>query len=317
MSELERRAGAEIRLHGATLQGRAMVYGRAAQIAPGNREQFQPGAFGPGPLRVPLNLQHDRDIVLAKAGTFDLFDTPENLAIRARLPETSAAIRLVRRKALTGFSVEFRAKRERREADLRVIERAELRGIGLVDRPAYTASRVEVRARMGRTLTAKIPANRKLACDCLRTAAGRAQARWIELQSSVMADLQKDIDDVVASFGSYSRPLASGAKGTLRAKMVGADLEVAIDLPDDANGRAVLSAHESAGIVARPFIDSETAEFEIIGDTAVYSKAPLRAVIISATDRREGWPEPVIGPTPEGLIDDRALAGYRRMLAWL
>ena len=174
---LQQRAGAEIRLSGRVLAGRAMVYGLPATLAPGSREMFLPGAFGKNLPAVPLNLQHDRGLVLAEPGTFDLQDTPEALLVRARLPASSAAIRLVQRKALQGLSIEFDPLSERQEGSLRVIERARLRGIGLVDSPAYRASTVEVRARLGRTVRARVPSGKKLACDCLRNAAGRGNRR--------------------------------------------------------------------------------------------------------------------------------------------
>ena len=316
----EQRAGAEIRLRGSTLYGRAMAYDLPATIAPGKREMFRPGAFGKQLPQVPLNLQHDRGLVLAGAGAFDLQDTPEALLVAARLAPTSAAIRLVQRGALKGLSVEFDPLAERTEGDLRIIERARLRGVGLVDSPAYPASRVEVRARMGRTIRARIPSGKKLACDCLRTAAGRAQARFARFHVKALQDMLEEVfaevaeETAVAAFGAYGQPLASTARGTMRGRKRGNDLEVDIDLPEDPNGRAVLAAHESTGIVARPFVDAERAEFDVVDDVAEYTKAPLRAVILSATDRREGWPDLSFIPSPEDLIER---ARYRRMLAWL
>lgn len=321
MSAAEQRAGAEIRLSGRALSGRAMVYSLPATVAPNQREMFLPGAFGSKRLAVPLNLQHDPGLVLAEAGTFDLFDTPEALTLRAVLPERSAAIRLVQRKALRGLSVEFDALRERREGTLRVIERAKLRGVGLVDAPAYRASTVEVRARLGQTIRATVPADTQLDCDCLRTAEGRAQARWAEFQESAVKSMFEGVfaeatgKDAVAAFGAYGQPLASTARGTMRGRMRGKDLEVEIDLPDDPTGRAVLAAQESSGLVARPFVDTDLSEFQLVEDSAVYSKAPLRAMILSATDRRRNWPDLRIGPTPGELLGDRARIG--RMLAWL
>ena len=47
---------------------------------------------------------------------------------------------LVRRGVLRGFSVEFSVIEARFEADLRIVERATVRGLALVDRPAYGES---------------------------------------------------------------------------------------------------------------------------------------------------------------------------------
>ena len=317
----EQRAGAEVRLRGSTLYGRAMAYNLPATVAPGKRELFLSGAFGSDRLAVPLNLQHDKGLVLAEAGSYDIQDTPEALLVRARLAPSSAAIRLVQRGALKGLSVEFDPLQERTEGGLRIIERARLRGVGLVDSPAYPASRVEVRARMGRTVRARIPGGKRLACDCLRTAAGRAAARWAKYQRDTLQTMFDEVfaeaaeETAIAAFGAYGQPLASTARGTMRGKVTkGGDLQVDIDLPEDASGRAVLAAHESSGLVARPFVDDARAKYEVADDVAEYTEAPLRAVILSATDRREGWPDLSFIPSPEDLLER---AKRRRMLAWL
>ena len=137
--EPERRYAA-FRVAGRTLTGRALVYG---DVAPEFRERFVPGAFGEV-RTIPINLQHDPAIIVVPEAV--IADGPRELSVRADLPEGSAALALVRRGSLTGFSIEFHALEERREAGIRVIERAELTGLALVDKPAYPASGAEVRA---------------------------------------------------------------------------------------------------------------------------------------------------------------------------
>ena len=138
----ERRAGGELRIAGRTLTGAAMPYG---DVSPDFRERFDPGAFAPVPGSIALNLQHDSGVVVAPDAT--LTDGPEALRVSATLPEGSAALVLVRRRALNGFSVEFLVTAERRDAaGVRVIERAELTGLAVVDRPSYPAAKAEVRA---------------------------------------------------------------------------------------------------------------------------------------------------------------------------
>jgi len=61
---------------------------------------------------------------------------PRALSVRAGPGEGGGAAAFVRRGALGGFSVEFTARAEWREGAPRVIERAELTGLALVDRPA-------------------------------------------------------------------------------------------------------------------------------------------------------------------------------------
>ena len=136
----ERRFAA-FRVAGRTLTGRALVYG---DIAPEFRERFVPGAFGDVPAVIPLNLQHDDTVIVVPEAM--LSDGPRALEVRADLPEGSAALALVRRGALNGFSIEFNAREERNEAGIRVIEKAELTGLALCDKGAYPLSTAEVRA---------------------------------------------------------------------------------------------------------------------------------------------------------------------------
>ena len=83
----------------------------------------------------------------------------------------------------------------------------------------------------------------------------------------------------------------------------------------------MLAAHEDAGIVVRPFLDADRSEGSPIpredGSNAMaYSKANVRAFIVSSTDERQGWPEPILVATPEELAS--ASAPRRRRLArWL
>ena len=131
------------------LAGTVMRYGDVAQIGAALRERFEPGAFAPiGD--VILNAAHDRATPLARTdgGGLDLADSRGALELVADLPETTAAndvLALVRSGVLRGFSVEFLALRERFEGDLRVVERARLGGVAIVDRPAYPDSEVEAR----------------------------------------------------------------------------------------------------------------------------------------------------------------------------
>ena len=131
---------AEFRVSGRTLTGRALVYG---DVSPDFRERFEPGAFGEV-RAMAVNLQHDPTLIVVPEAA--LTDTPAALEVRAELAEDSAALQLVARRALTGFSIEFNALEERAENGIRVIERAELTGLALVDRGAYPHSTAEVRA---------------------------------------------------------------------------------------------------------------------------------------------------------------------------
>ena len=142
----------EVRREGRVLEGTAISYSDTARV--GSRaERFLPGSLGPdvGALDVLLNVQHDRARPLARTGGggLTLSDSAAALEIRAELPETREAadtLALVEAGVLRGFSLEFQALRERMEGPTRVIQSARLVAIGIVDKPAYPASKVAARA---------------------------------------------------------------------------------------------------------------------------------------------------------------------------
>ena len=138
----------EVRAEGRTLSGVAMPYGEMSQS---RNERFTAGAFGnldDGATRW-LDLRHNTSVVLADtaSGRLVLTDTPQALRIDATLPDlpaANAALEEVRAGRLNGFSVQFKSRSERRDAGVRVLDRALLEGIGLVGKPDY-ANQVEVR----------------------------------------------------------------------------------------------------------------------------------------------------------------------------
>ena len=124
-------------------------------------------------------------------------------------------------------------------------------------------------------------------------------------------------NEVIAGFGSYDMPLASASSGTLRGRILGnGDGEVEIDLPADTVGAATVAAHEAAGVIVRPHIDAAAAESVVEGETRIYTRMPIRAFLVSATDAREGWPAPVLTATPDELASADA-PRVRRIPRWL
>ena len=302
---VEHRLAPEFRVSGRTLSGRALVYG---DTAPDFRERFEPGAFGEV-RTVPINLQHDPRLVVAERAI--LTDSPRELRVRADLPEGSAALALVKRGVLSGFSIEFHARAERREGGIRVIERAELSGLALVDRGAYPQSTAEIRKRSGRVLKSSVPYDRELACECIAQRGPGSGGECIPLAkfSKVAGDeMARTINeayeeaqrDILAVAGNFRRPLGSVSKGTLRATSTDTGLDLEIDLPAGAVGDEIIAANEAAGIVVRPLIDMGKSEFVDTASGREYSKPHLRAFIVGATDTKKGWPPAVIEEVLEG-----------------
>jgi len=143
---VERRYAA-IESDGRQVRGVAIKYGDAAQLPDGRRERVEAGAFAMMSGDCILNLQHDRARPLCREpATLTLTDSAESLRMHAELPDTSDgrdARELIRAGVLRGLSIEFRVTGERMEADTRVVERAELVGLALVDRPAYAESLID------------------------------------------------------------------------------------------------------------------------------------------------------------------------------
>ena len=322
----------DFRVAGRSLVGAALRYG---DISPDYRERFEPGALAPIPP-VPLTLQHDADTVLIEPGRYVLSDGPRSLDVRADMREGAAVLSLVKRGALTGFSIEFTARSERREGDIRVVESATLTGLSVVDRPAYPGSAVEVRKRRGRTLRQRIPSDTAIGCQC-----SGAACKFAEITGDAMAEMIEsaisDAAEILAVRGSYGAPLAAKGAGSVRMRMRDKDAEVDIDLPDGPDGDAILRDIENVpnAVVVRPYLDTAASESTVRPMTtadrikalsglarragaeteniAVYSKAVLRSWVIGATDAVEGWPAPELIPTPG--MDSETVRSRRRL--WL
>ena len=227
----------ELRAEGRILSGVGITYGDIA-VLPFGRERFQAGAFpGVATSDVILNASHDRGRPLARTGGGGLVltDTAKELSIRADLAPTREAddtLTLVRAGVLRGISLEFIARSEGREGNVRVIERAELRGLGVVDRPAYGGSvvsaREEVRQR-GRGLAGRFDYNTP---TVLRNR-GRRRKQTVRPGAFRFA-IQDETREINLLLGrDYDKPLASKQAGTLQLIDNPEALEFFVDeLPD-------------------------------------------------------------------------------------
>ena len=140
---------------GRTLTGTAIRYDDVA-LLPWGRERIEANAFAPLGGNIFLNFQHDRGRPLARTGGggLTITDDSSSMEIRAELPSTREAddvLELVRQSIVRGLSVEFVADRETFEGqDLRIIEKARLYAVAVVDEPAYSQSELSSRMKASR-----------------------------------------------------------------------------------------------------------------------------------------------------------------------
>ena len=127
------------------IAGTVVRYGDVASL-PWGSERFVRGSVSWTPDTM-LTLQHDRSKALARVGAgLILEDTPEALTMRATMPNTSLGndtLELVRSGVLRGLSLEFVASRTRNEGRVSVVEAASMRGLSIVDVPAYQQSTID------------------------------------------------------------------------------------------------------------------------------------------------------------------------------
>ncbi len=141
---------------GVVVEGVAVPYRTPTDIGGLFTERIEAGSFGDvAAADVIANVQHRRDRPLARTGPSGglvLSDGPESLRARLVLPDTTegrdCAV-LVRQGVLRGFSIEFSVRDggETWTDTVRSISAAELRGLALVDRPAYSDAEIAIRAK--------------------------------------------------------------------------------------------------------------------------------------------------------------------------
>ena len=214
-----------------------------------------------------------------------------------------------------GSQSSFDAESESRDGEIRVVEKADLAGIGLVPSPSFPASRVETRA--AGTLSTSIPWNHSLACECYGRGqsgeTGKGMTSTIEFEEGSL----EIPDDLVAIWKNFAAPLASTRKGTLRIGQGRGGLSIELDIPSTSWGEDIVAASAGVEIYARPVFDaSEIEATEVVrnGETiARLSRVPVRAILVGPTPNSRGWPEVDITPS-----EDRQIPfSLRDRYAWL
>lgn len=311
--------GCEVRAEGRVLSGTVLTYG---EVSPSHRERFLPGAL----VReghVWLDLEHDPTRVVAWEGaglTFD--DTPQALTMRAELPRIPAAdlaLEGVRDGTRSGLSVEFRATRERREAQtgVRVVEKARLAGVGLVSRPSYPGSRVEARQRTLEGVSGRVALGERIACQC-RDGCDAVNIS-VDAFDQALRLVEQDARLLPLFFsGRFDRPLARAGDG-LTVRRVGRQLEIVADgLPDTADARDFLETVGAGGTFQmRPYFPDRSSEIVKEGTTAMVRKADLRGIeIASVAGPTEGIQPLSLGALVDADLDD-VLGRRNRRRVWL
>ena len=130
------------------IAGLVLPYGCRAEIGGKFSEEFRAGSIGQSG-DVILNIQHDRTKPVARTGAgLNLNHDADAIRASIDLPNTvygREAAELVEARILRGFSVEFRAQDQEWDGTHRTITKAELVGIALVDRPAYSDAQIAMR----------------------------------------------------------------------------------------------------------------------------------------------------------------------------
>ena len=273
--------------------------------------QDRPELFAPGSIRltepVTLNLQHDpaRQLASTQDGSLRLTDSATALSLEADLVPDSAELNLVRRKTLTGLSVEFRSLREHNSHGIRIIDAASVEAVGLVDIGSYQTD-LEVRRLSGVWLKSRIPLNRRLSCEC----AGR-DCHSVEFLDGSLESLLNPEHDVLAIRGTYSEVLGSRASGTLLAEQVGDAIEVGLTNGDTRGAARIRDVARVAPVHVRPMIDVLASVSEVVDGVRVYSQASVTALLVKSAplDRRVGW--------DPAEIDDHVSGEQRKRHIWL
>ena len=320
--ELERRA-CELRFtSGRTLEGTALRYGDVAEIGGGLRERFEPGAFAPVG-DVVLNSSHDRTTPLARTdgGGLEITDGADALRIKATLPDTTAAndtLTLVKTRVLRGLSIEFKALRERFEDGVRVVERALLSGIAVVDVAAYANSTVEARRRKKERRTwvrGGIRYGVQAFCECLD-----GDCKKVLFHPVALEHLEDETADVLAIAGRMSETLGSLFGGSLlfrnRPELNRMDFELTDAARDTQAGRTLMDQVDArVPVYARPLINEAESKFVDVAGVREFTHASIIALLfktIADTEAREGWTPLIIGGINTAFDRNR-----RSRLPWL
>ena len=280
MTTIERAMPVEFRMAGGTLTGTAIRYREEAQDRP---EMFLPGAFVTGLDAAALNLQHDSQHIIAEQpDALTLDDGAHSLRLSAMLRPRSAEATLVRRGALTGLSVGFVALGQRQENGVRVIDRAHLDHIALVDSGSYR-SKVEIRQQMEKAwLRATVPYGQRMECTCM---GGACDSVYFERGSLIV-----NPRTLVIGGQGFASVLGQVKRGTAIIEDGRKGMRIGLTNPNLRSARQVMEAAVVADMFVRPIIDIDESEYRDDGPTRMFTAAAVSAFLVKATNRSKGIP---------------------------
>ena len=203
-------------IEGRTIYGVAIDYSDVSLRPGGIREMIAPGAFGDvDAIDCILHMQHERARPLARTGEGGLLLTgsPERLEVAATIAETqdgNDALLLAQKKILKGFSTEYVTKRQRFDGNTKIIEKALLPGLGIVDTPSYPQSQIlEIRA-TGDGLKGQFLYD----TDTVISDSGKVRKQRFR-PGAFSYSLEQPDREISLVLGSPDKPLASKQSGSL------------------------------------------------------------------------------------------------------
>ena len=328
-----------------------MRYGDEAEIPGIGRERFSVFAFD-GWLRsgagTRLDVMHDRSLTVAdtRRGGLTLTDSPAELRMLAELPSGDAydsVLSLVGDRLTRGLSVEFHAIEERRTNGVRVIQRATLPALGIVDDPAYPASGVEVRRR-GRGLSGEYRYNTdRVTRDRGRRRKVRVSSGAFSWQLERFAELQAELSESIAEAiegaaaeavrdqarevqllagRSYDAPLASLRTGTLKLEDTDDALRFEVDrLPDTSHARDLRAGMDSGAADYGVDVLYSIPPADVVPDAVEIVTEPGTGVEVEVVNRAVLQAIAVVSRAPRGnggrVEKRRAVTPARRSRLWL
>ena len=243
------------------LEGTAVRYGDIARISSPDgyyNETVMPGAFGNlADADAILNVMHDRARPLARTGGgLVLDDSRERLSLSAALPNTQEgqdARAMLETRVYRGLSVEMGVLADDIDlaARLRRITRAELRGIALVDRPAYEGSEAVLKRFLDVEDRAKsVNALYKYGNTETIADTGRRRKRRI-MPGAFRGSIDDPQQEITLSLGrNPNAAIGSKLAGTLILRDKESGLEIEVKSPPDTTAMRDFEAQVSAGMTA-------------------------------------------------------------------